>query len=339
MSVALLHNIMKIDFGEAFEDDDVTEISVNKPYEFFIAKKGCKGMQRIEQPKLSYKRLKAFADLIATNTHQKISDETPLLSAQIESVKHKDLFYRIQVVKDPAVYQGRIALSIRKPSIMSLEYDIYRDMFDGLKAYHGMSPADEELLGLYENGEFWQFVKRAVQLKKNVLISAGTDSGKTTLFNSLIKLIDMNERIITIEDAKELDPPQPNTLQLYYSRGGQGTSKASAQHLMEACLRLRPERIFLGEIRGDEAFMFLNLISSGHPGAIATIHADTPELALDRMSLMVLRAGTTLNAEQVKEFVRQNIDVIIQLKRTPTGGYGCENIYYKGYAEKKGLKS
>ena len=106
MSVALLHNIMKIDFGEAFEDDDVTEISVNKPYEFFIAKKGCKGMQRIEQPNLSYKRLKAFADLIATNTHQKISDETPLLSAQIESVKHKDLFYRIQVVKDPAVYQG-----------------------------------------------------------------------------------------------------------------------------------------------------------------------------------------------------------------------------------------
>lgn len=195
MSVALLHNIMKVDFGEAFEDDDVTEISVNKPYEFFIAKKGCKGMQRIEQPNLSYKRLKAFADLIATSTHQKISDETPLLSAQIESIKHKDLFYRIQIVKDPAVYQGRIALSIRKPSIMSLEYDIYRDMFDGLKAYHGMSPADEELLGLYENGEFWQFVKRAVQLKKNVLISAGTDSGKTTLFNSLIKLIDMNERI------------------------------------------------------------------------------------------------------------------------------------------------
>lgn len=336
MSV-LLQTMMRQNFGSAFDDDDVTEISVNKPQEFFIAKKGCKHMQRMEQPNLDYARLNGFIELIATQTKQKVSSESPLLSAQIESTKHKDLFYRIQVVKDPAVYQGRIALSIRKPSVLSLDYDIYHDMFDNIQVYDGMTKADKELLSLYEGKYFWEFVKRAVQLKKNILISAGTDSGKTTLFNSLIKLIDINERIITIEDAKELDPPHPNTLQLYYSRGGQGISKVTAQDLMEACLRLRPERIFLGEVRGSEAFMFLNLISSGHPGAIGTIHADTPELALDRMALMVLQAGTTLNTEQVKSFVRQNIDVIIQLKRTPTGGYGCETIYYKGYADKKGL--
>lgn len=336
MSV-LLQTMMSENFGSAFDDDDVTEISVNKPGEFFVAKKGCKHMQRIEKADLNYSRLSAFVNLVATHTHQKISDEMPLLSAQIESVKHKDLFYRIQAVKDPAVYQGRIALSIRKPSVLSLDYGIYREMFDNLQAYDGMSVADKELLVLYEGGHFWEFVKRAVQLRKNVLISAGTDSGKTTLFNSLIKLIDIFERIITIEDTKELDPPHPNTLQLYYSRGKQGISKVTAQDLMEACLRLRPERIFLGEVRGNEAFMFLNLISSGHPGAIATIHADTPELALDRMALMVLQAGTTLTSEQVKHFVRQNIDVIIQLKRTASGGYGCETIYYKGYAEKKGI--
>lgn len=336
MSV-LLQTMMRENFGSAFDDDDVTEISVNKPQEFFVAKKGCKHMERVEKPDLDYQKLNAFVDLIATNTHQKVSAEKPLLSAQIESVKHKDLFYRIQAVKDPAVYSGRIALSIRKPSILSLDYGIYRNIFDNLQVYDGITAADRELMDLYEKKQFWEFVKRAVQLKKNILISAGTDSGKTTLFNSLIKLIDINERIITIEDAKELDPPHPNTLQLYYSRGGQGISKVTAQDLMEACLRLRPERIFLGEVRGSEAFMFLNLISSGHPGAIGTIHADTPELALDRMALMVLQAGTTLNSEQVKSFVRQNIDVIIQLKRTPSGGYGCETIYYKGYADKKGI--
>lgn len=335
MSSILLHEMMSKDFGNAFADDGVTEISVNKPFEYFVARKGQSHMKRVEAPQLNYSRLKAFIDLIATHTSQKVNDEHPLLSAQIESVEHKDLFYRIQVVKDPAVYQGRIALSIRKPSILSLDYEIYRDMFDSLKPYDGMSPADAELLSLYEAGNFWQFVSRSVQLKKNILISAGTDSGKTTLFNSLIKLINIDERIITIEDAKELDPPHPNTLQLYYSRGSQGISKVTAQQLMEACLRLRPERLFLGEVRGNEAYTFLNLISSGHPGAIATIHADTPALALERMALMVLQSGTTLMTEQVKEFVRQNIDVIIQLKRTPTGGYGCENIYYKGYAEKR----
>ena len=167
MSSILLHEMMSKDFGTAFSDDNVTEISVNKPHEFFVARKGQSHMEKCAAPQLSYGRLKAFIDLIATHTSQKVSDEYPLLSAQIESVKHKDLFYRIQVVKDPAVYQGRIALSIRKPSILSLEYEIYREMFDALKPYDGgASPADRELLDLYESGAFWQFVARAVRLKK-----------------------------------------------------------------------------------------------------------------------------------------------------------------------------
>lgn len=332
MSLSVLYKIMQDDFGEAFTDDDVTEISVNKPCEFFVAKKGCSAMVRHENPNLTYKRLQAFSKLIAAKANQSISHETPLLSAQIQSQKYADLFYRVQVVHDPAVYTGRIALSIRKPSVMRLDYSVYREMLANVKTYSAISEADRQLLALYERKDFWQFLKLAVQSKKNVLISAGTDSGKTTLFNSLIELIDHDERVITIEDAKELDPPQPNTLQLYYSRGGQGIAKVTAQDLMEACLRLRPQRLFLGEVRGAEAFTFLNIISSGHPGAIATLHADSPKQALERMALMCLQAGTTLTAEAIKEYVHNNIDVIVQLKRTPTGGYGCDSIYYKEWA-------
>ena len=104
---------------------------------------------------------------------------------------------------------------------------------------------------------------------------------------------------------------------------------------MEACLRLRPNRILAGEIRGAEAFTFLNLISSGHPGAITTIHANSPMGALDRMGLMVLQGDSTLTMDLVKEYVRQNIDVIVQMERTPSGGYGCSAMYYKGWEDKK----
>ncbi|MDO5073147.1 MAG: P-type DNA transfer ATPase VirB11 [Neisseria animaloris] len=329
MSEVLLRDMMSKGFPDAFDDDEVTEISVNKPGEFFVARKGVADMVRHDAPSLDYQTLRNFATLIATTTGQTVDEQTPLLSAQIRSAKYPDLFYRIQVVHDPAVYKGRIALSIRKPSVVSLEYEAYQEMFANVRVYDGVSEAEQELSELYRHRRYWEFLKKAVLVKKNILISAGTDSGKTTLFNSLIKLIPSNERIITIEDAKELDPPQPNTLQLYYSRGNQGIANVTAQSLMEACLRLRPQRLFLGEVRGAEAFTFLNIISSGHPGAIATLHADTPKQALERMALMCLQAGTTLTAETIKEYVENNIDVIVQLKRTPTGGYGCESIYYK----------
>lgn len=222
MSLNVLYRIMEEDFGEAFTDDDVTEISVNKPGEFFVAKKGCAAMVRHENPNLTYARLKSFVSLVAATANQKINETMPLLSAQIQSLKYPDLYYRVQVVHDPAVYTGRIALSIRKPLIVRLDYEVYREMFSNVKTYSDMTESDKLLAELYRNQEFWQFLKLAVQVKKTVLISAGTDSGKTTLFNSLIELVDPKERIITIEDSKELDPPHENTLQLYYSRGRTG---------------------------------------------------------------------------------------------------------------------
>lgn len=108
---------------------------------------------------------------------------------------------------------------------------------------------------------------------------------------------------------------------------------------MEACLRLYPKRILLGEIRGSEAFTYLNLISSGHGGSIATLHANDPVNAIERLTLMVLMAGTTLTSDQVKMFVNQSIDIIVQLGRTETGGYGCSSIYFKAYEDMKNEKT
>ena len=175
---------------------------------------------------------------------------------------------------------------------------------------------------------------------RKIHIVAAPGSGKTTFFNSIIHdCIPLGERLITIEDAKELRPPHENTLQLYYSRGGQGKAKVDAQSLMEACLRLYPKRILLGEIRGAEAFTYLNLISSGHGGSIATLHANDPLNAIERLTLMVLMAGTTLTSDQVKSFVKQSVDIIVQLGRTETGGYGCSAIYFKAYEDFKNEKT
>lgn len=335
MSTLVLIDLQKA-FGDDLDDEQITEISVNKPFEYFVAIKGEKHMVKRDAPELSYTLLKRLAIGIATHTSQKISQEHPLLSAQIESPKHEGLFYRIQIIHDPAVSIGTIALSIRKPSILSLTYDVYKPILNAVVPFETVSAKDRVLIDLYKKRDFFEFIRLAVLYGKNIIISAGTGSGKTTFFNALIHdCIPLGERLLTIEDAKELRPPHPNTLQMYYSRGGQGKSKVDAQSLMEACLRLFPDRILLGEIRGAEAFTYLNLISSGHGGSIATLHANNPLNAIERLTLMVLMAGTTLTSDQVKAFVKDSVDIIVQLGKTDEGDYGCKEIYFKTYEDFK----
>lgn len=349
---AALNHFLSTHFSEFFDDDKVTEISVNKPYEVFVARQGSHEMIRYENEKLSYKELTGFAMLVADSTKQKISAAQPLLSANIPTPKNPDKYYRIQFVRDPGVTQGHCAFSIRKPGLLNLPYEAYKPLFDEcgvrLVATRGngidiasakhikISRKDKELYRLFDNGNLWEFIRLAVINKKNIFISAGTDSGKTTLFNALIGLIPLYERLITIEDAKELTPIHQNILQLYYSRGGQGMSSVTAQSLIEACLRLRPNRILMGEIRGSEAFAFLNLISSGHPGAISTLHANSAENALDRLAMMVGQSEESrLTNDAVKDLVRQNIDIIIQMERTEDGGYSIADVRYSDWENKQ----
>lgn len=321
MSILLLHELNEA-IGTYLKDDRVSEISVNKPYEIFIGFKGAHGMVRFDAPKLSYEFLSKLVTLISESVGQDANEKNPLLSANITTEDGQT--YRIQLVLPNAVERGHIALSIRKPTLFNKPFEDYKEMLANFKK----EAPSANLLDLYRKGLFWDFLREAMLQKLNIIISAGTNAGKTTLLNSLIGLIPEYERIITIEDARELRPTQPNVLQLYYSRGGQGTNKVTAQDLLEASLRLRPDWVFLSECRGAEAFTFLHTIASGHSGA-TTVHSNSPEVAIDRMALMVLQSNTTLKKDEVKTLVLNSIDCIVQLARTKDGGYGCTDIYYK----------
>lgn len=320
-------------FGDFLRDPNVSEISVNRPNEIFVGEKGKHGMTRYERP-LSYEDLLTMAETAGKRTSQKITPENPILSAQIPSFDNPDLFYRVQFVRDPAVYAGNIGFSLRKPSVLDFTFDNYKPMFQDLKFGTLEEKQDQELLKLYDSGDFWEFLKLCVLYRKNIGISGGTNSGKTTLLNSMLKLIPKHERLITIEDAREIVSPLLNTLQLYYSRGGQGVGKHTPQDLLEACLRLRPDRLMMGELRGAEAFAFLNLIASGHPGSLFTLHSESPIGAINRLALMVLQSGTSMSEESVKIFVRNNVDVIVQIGRGDDGSHICSEIYFKVAAER-----
>ena len=176
-----------------------------------------------------------------------------------------------------------------------------------------------------------EFLEHSVLSKKNIIISGGTSTGKTTFTNAMLKSIPEDERLITCEDAREIDlKDHPNRLHLLASKGGQGRAKVTIQDLIEACLRLRPDRIIVGELRGAEAFSFLRAINTGHPGSISTLHADTPQMAIEQLKLMVMQAGLGLPPDQVREYILHVIDAVVQLKRGAKGRRYVSEIYFKG---------
>ena len=135
------------------------------------------------------------------------------------------------------------------------------------------------------------FLEMAIAHRVSMIVSGGTSSGKTTFLNALFKAIPASERLISLEDTRELRPPHDNYVPLVASKGDQGLARVSIQQLLEASLRMRPDRIFLGELRGEEAFTFLRAINTGHPGSMTTVHADSPAGAYEQMALMVAQAN------------------------------------------------
>ena len=243
---------------------------------------------RHEVPELDLEHLKSLSRLVAQSTEQKISEETPLLAATLPQG------FRIQIVFPPAVDAHTIAMSIRKQTIMDLDLDQYEALgaFQSTVVKHELSPVDKRLRELLNAGAVKEFITQAILARKNIIISGGTSTGKTTFLNAALKVIPPTERIITCEDAREIMIPHlPNRVHLIASRGGQGRAQVTMQDLIEASLRLRPDRLMLGELRGKEAFAFMRAVNTGHPGSISTLHADTPELAFEQLILMVIQAG------------------------------------------------
>ena len=314
---------------EIFEEDGVAEVSINKPGEGWIEKRG--DMYMVELPEFDFEHLKGMARLIAQSTEQKVSEERPLLSATLPNG------FRVQVVFPPAAEPGHVIYSIRKGSTLNWDLDDYEKMgaFSHTSVDEQEDPHDKELSDLLDQNEIKQFMIKAIQYKKNIIISGGTSTGKTTFTNACLKSIPVEERLITAEDAREvvLDG-HPNRVHLLASKGGQGRAQVTTQDLIEACLRLRPDRIIVGEIRGAEAFSFLRAINTGHPGSISTVHADTPKMALEQLKMMVMQAGLGMPPAEVRQYIAAVVDVVVQLKRTGKVRHISE-IYFKNRHNKE----
>ena len=290
--------------------DDITDLLINRPGEVWIETLGG-SLTRVEAPQVTEVALSRLARQIAAATHQGVNREHPLLSATLPGGG------RVQIIAPPATRAG-IAIAIRKHSISDLSVDdLERDgLFSGTTTTGPQKLVqDEELSALLDSGDRALFLRKAVRSRKTIVVSGGTSTGKTTLLNALVQEIDPAERLVAIEDAPEIRLHQSNVLGLIAVRGEQGEAKVDADDLVRASLRMRPDRILLGELRGAEAFAFLRAVNSGHPGSITTVHADSVDGAIDQIGLLAMTSGLDLGWERVQTYVRRVIDVIVQLER------------------------
>ena len=173
----------------------------------------------------------------------------------------------------------------------------------------------QDMQALRKKRDFAGLIKTAVSRRQNILVSGGTSTGKTTFLNALLKEVDQDERLILIEDTPELDVAHENMVGLIAARSPLGEAVVTMEELLNSSLRMRPDRIILGEVRGPEAFTFLRAINTGHPGSMTSIHADSPARAVEQLVLLVLESGTHLDRTSISHYVRSSIDVYVQLGR------------------------
>lgn len=291
-------------------DPAVTELCINQPREAFVETRS--GWTREPLPFASFSWCQRLARLVANATQQRVNPESPLLSASLPSGE------RIQIVIPPATGPGCVAISIRRPSadIWSIEDLAARGIFKSTRrATDTLDETEEELLRLLERQSYEEFMRLAVQARKNIIVSGPTGSGKTTWTKALIREIPGDERLITIEDAQELVLDRhPNHVRLYYSKDAQGLARVTPRQLLECCLRLKPDRILLAELRAEEAFEYLRNVNSGHPGSITSVHAASAELAFEQLVLLVKqsRGGQELARADIKNLLYLLVDVVIQ---------------------------
>lgn len=323
MSKAALESYL-LPIQKILDREGVSEVSINTSKEVWVEIRGDMFCEKL--PSFDIPHLKSLGRLVAQSTDQRLSEEEPLLSATLPNG------YRVQVVFPPACERNAVVFSIRKPSPLKWSLDDYDEMgmFDSTAVEEVVDKNDAILAKLIKLNRIKDFLQRAVLYKKNIIISGGTSTGKTTFTNAMIRSIPHEERLITVEDAREIDLDlHLNKVHLLASKGAQGRAKVTTQDLIEACLRLRPERIIVGELRGAEAFSFLRAINTGHPGSISTLHADTPKMALEQLKMMVMQAGLGMSPGEIVSYIRNVVDIVVQLKRGDKGRRYISEVYFK----------
>lgn len=286
---------------------DVTDIFINQPGEVWIERLGG-AIERMEAPDLDEPHLWRLAKQIASLSHQGINREHPILSATLPDGA------RVQIVAPPAT-RAHMAIAIRRNVSADLSLADYRSggAFRSTRSTPQPVQADDDHAERLT--DYATLLRDAVLARKTILISGGTSSGKTTFLNALMREIPRSERLIFIEDAPELIPQHANLVGLVATRGALGEARLTTDDLLQAALRMRPDRILLGEIRGPEAFTFLKAVNSGHPGSLTTIHANGPERAVEQLALLCLQAGARLRYEDVVRYILSIVDLYVHLHR------------------------
>lgn len=287
---------------------DVSDIYVNRPGELWIETLGG-ATERYDAPALDTAALWRLAWQIASEANQGVSAQHPLLAATLPGGG------RVQIVAAPATRHG-LAVAIRQHRALTVDLDDYRQ---GALCARPAVAEPPEIGRLLSQQDYPAVLAWAVRARKNILISGGTSTGKTTLLNSLLRQIPNEQRLIFIEDTPELTLSHPNSVGLVAVRGNQGEARVTSEDLLQAALRMRPDRIILGELRGPEALTFLRAINTGHPGSMTTIHADSPERAFVQLAMMALQVGLGLAYAEVLALVGEMVDVVVQVERAQGG--------------------
>ncbi|MFT5488697.1 MAG: pilus assembly protein CpaF [Paracoccaceae bacterium] len=273
-------------------DDAITDILVNGPKQVYVERKG-----KLELTDVVFKdnqHVQNIATRIVTRIGRRIDESSPLCDARLEDGS------RVNIIIPPLAIDGP-SISIRKFSKKSITLDV-------MASQKNISVAMATVL------------KVASRSRLNILISGGTGSGKTTLLNALSQLIDLGERIVTIEDAAELQLQQPHVVRLETRPANlEGEGEITMRELVKNSLRMRPDRIILGEVRGSEAVDMLQAMNTGHEGSMCTVHANRPREALTRLENMVGMAGINLPSKAVRTQIADALDVIVQISRMRDG--------------------
>ena len=289
----------------------MTELCINRPREVFIETRA--GWRREDAAFADFDWCRRLAKLVANVTRQRVDEAAPLLSASLPAGE------RVQIVLPPATTLGCVAITIRRPSDDGLVARGARARAASFarrrRRAQRRRTSTPSCCACMARGEYEAFMRLAVRARKNILVSGPTGSGKTTWTKALIREIPRDERLVTIEDARELVLDEhPNHVRLFYSKDDQGLARVTPKQLLECCLRMSPDRILLAELRAEEAFDYLRNVNSGHPGSITSVHATSAELAFEQLVLLVKQSagGRAWRAVTSSSLLHLLIDVVIQ---------------------------
>lgn len=321
------------------DDPGITEIVINEPGELLIEKRG--EWSSVQAPATNHGWCDGMASLLRNLSSQNLTEDWPLLGASLPGGE------RVQVVIPPALEAGKVSFTIRRPSteVLSLKQIIEGSAFDHTRLEQSallygeerarledaLTENQRDLLTAARSGDWHAFLDRAVFSRENVVVSGATGSGKTTLGNALAAAIPLDERIITVEDTREMRLPHRNQVNLLYAKDGNGLSKVTPRHLLEAALRMRPDRVLLAELRGSETFYFIqNVLNSGNPGTITTVHATRAKLAFQRLALLIKGSpeGAGMDLADILTSLYTLVDVVVQMVRMPDGDRIATEVYY-----------